>query len=133
MANKNPNPVTRFKKGKSGNADGRPALDPKIKQIKKLTAEEFETMVSALFETTETGLKQLIADQNAPYLKRIVASILKKTFETGSMGQLDMVLSRVIGKVKEKLEHTFVKPSILKRIDGSEIVFTNRPIEEEEE
>jgi hypothetical protein len=49
------------------------------------------------------------------------------------MAQLDPLLSRVIGKVKEKIEHEGLRPSILQRVDGTEVVFVNRPIKGDDE
>jgi hypothetical protein len=91
--------------------------------LKKLTVEEIEVMVSTLLYATEDEVEDVKADPNASVFQKIVCAILEKTKETGSMGHLDLLLNRVVGKVKEKFDVEIVKPSILERRDGSQIVF----------
>ncbi len=121
-----------FKPGESGNIAGRPPLDPMVKQLKRFTADQLEELVSSLLTSTEADVARMREDTGAPYIKRIVAKILEQTFEGGSIGALDMVLNRLIGKVKERVDvHTF-RPSILVRQDGSEVEFTNSIVKDEE-
>jgi hypothetical protein len=121
-----------FKPGQSGNANGRPKLDPMVKQLKRFTADQLEELVSSLLTSTEADVVAMREDTGAPYIKRIMAQILEKTFEGGNIGALDMVLNRLIGKVKERVDvHTF-KPSILERRDGTQVEFTNKQIKEDE-
>lgn len=131
--NKNPNPATRFKPGVSGNPNGAPPLDPKLKHVKKLTLEEFELMAKTLMTASEEELEMIAADKSQPYIKRIVVQILKRAHCDGAVGTLDILLNRVFGKVKDKIEHTIMRPSILVRQDGSEVVFTNAPVKKLEE
>jgi hypothetical protein len=123
---------TYFKKGKSGNPKGRPTVPKEIRDIKKLSADELAEIVSTLFFATDAEIASLINDPDAPKLKKIVASILNKTAESGNATQLDQLLNRVIGKVQDKVTHTITRPSILVRQDGTEVLFTNRPVDEEE-
>lgn len=127
MANKNPNPKTRWKKGQSGNPSGSVPYPPEIKRIHKFTADELKEMISVLLYATSAECEALAADPNAPKIKKIMATILLKAYEHGSMGQLDMVLNRVIGKVKDDVDVRVFKPSILVRRDGSEVAFVNEP------
>lgn len=118
---------TQFKKGESGNPAGKPALDPKIKALKKLTAVELEEMINGLLSANEDELNKIDSSASEPYIRRIMVRILQRTYETGSMQQLDMILNRLIGKVKEHIQHTIVQPKILVRRDGSEVVFSQKP------
>lgn len=110
---------------------GRPTIPKEIKKIQNLTTAEVETMVTALLKASEADLKEIKEDKSQPFLKRIIVQILHKTYNTGNMTQLDMILNRVIGKVKEKIEHEITRPSILVRQDGSEVVFTNKKIKDD--
>lgn len=48
------------------------------------------------------------------------------------MMQFDLLLNRVIGKVKERFEHEIVKPSILERRDGSQVIFNISTVKKDE-
>ncbi len=121
-----------FKVGNPG-GPGRPALPAKIKKLHKLTVEEFEQITSVLLYSNEQTLKDIFSDPTSSYLKRIVVQILFKTLETGNMAQFDLLLSRVIGKVKEKFEHEIIKPSILVKRDGTHVIFSHKAIDDEDD
>jgi len=99
-------------------------LPQEVRDLRRLTVDEIELMISTLLTATESEVESVIEDPTAPVIKKIICNVLGKTNETGNMSQFDLLLNRVIGKVKEKIEHNIVKPSILKRRDGTEIVFT---------
>lgn len=120
-----------FKKGQTGNPNGRPTVPKEIREFKKLTAQQVEEIVSTLLYATETDIKDLLANPEASQLKRIVASILMATFESGNMTQFDQLLNRVIGKPKETIRHEGVRPVILDYGDGSKEIFTQETTEEE--
>lgn len=95
-----------------------------VREIRKLSADEVVLIVSTLLYADEDELESIEKDPYSSYFQKIVCSVLKKTRETGNMAQLDLLLNRVVGKVRERVEHEIIKPSILKRIDGSEVIFT---------
>lgn len=130
MANKNPNPKTRFKKGVTGNPNGRPTVPKEIRDIKKLTVQELEQLVSTLLYATDQDLANILGDESAPKIKKIVAQILVTTGSTGNMTQFDQLLNRVIGKVRETIKHEGVRPVILDYGDGSKEMFTEEKEEE---
>lgn len=102
---------------------GAPKLPEAVRDLRKLTVEEVELMISTLLTATESEIEAVKEDPATPVIKKIVCNVLGRTYETGSMGQFDMLLNRVIGKVKEKIEHEIIKPSILEKRDGTQIIF----------
>jgi hypothetical protein len=131
MANKNPSPKTRFKKGQSGNMDGRTPVDPEIRKIKKLTTDDLKAMLSLLFNARDHELTEILKNENEPTLKKVIATALARARKTGDMKQIDLILNRAIGKVKEEVDLALMKPSILVRRNGDEVEFNSAPEEED--
>jgi hypothetical protein len=131
MANKDPSPKTRFKKGQSGNKAGRTPIDPAVREIKKLTSEDLKALLALLFNATDDQLIQILRDENEPTLKKIVATALAKARKSGDMRQIDLILNRAVGKVKEEVDLMLTKPSILQRRNGDEVEFSNMPVAED--
>lgn len=123
-------PANRFKKGESGNPAGRPALPPEIRELKKLAKDDLEKLISLLLDATDQRIEEILNSPETPMIEKIMAQVLKKSYETGSMGQFDMVLNRVIGKVKEHIEHTGLKPTVLVTTGGDVHTFTQAPTKE---
>lgn len=118
-----------WRPGQSGNPKGPgKRLPEELYNIKKFTKEQLEHICSALLYATEDELSAIGDDVEAPYIWRIMTKILKKSHDTGSMMQLDMVLNRLIGKVKERLEVDDLRPSVLVRRDGTEVIFTKQRV-----
>lgn len=121
-----------FVKGVSGNPNGRPALAPELKNILKLSAEEVGETINLLLHSSGDELTRVINDPKSSNLMFLMAQAIQKARETGNMGQIDMILSRTVGKVTEKIQHTITRPMILERQDGREVVFTNVPVKKED-
>lgn len=102
----------RFKPGSSGNPTGRPTVPKAIRDMKKLNALELEQLVSTLFYANAQKVTEILADDNAPMIERIVAQILLGTLTTGHMVTFDQLLNRVIGKVRETIKHEGVAPTM---------------------
>lgn len=130
--NKNPSPETRFKPGNPG-GPGQPKIDPEVKRIRKFTAQELEELITTLLALTDEERIAVLKDPKASTIKKCIASVLTKAGEQGNMSQLDMVLNRVIGKVKEKIEHEGLQPSILVRRNGDIVEFSLTKKQDEEE
>lgn len=111
---------------------GAPKLPKEIRDLRKLTVEQVEEIISTLLTANHDTLDEIRKDPNAPFLKRIIVNILYKTFSTGNMGQLDLLLNRVIGKVQEKIRHEVVRPSVLLKRDGTQVVFGMESEKDEE-
>lgn len=127
---KNYVPANRFKKGESGNPAGRPAIPPEIREMKKLAKDDLEKLISLLLEATDLRIQEILDSPDTPMIEKIMAQILKKARESGNMGQFDMVLNRVIGKVKEHIEHSGLKPTVLVTTGGDVHTFTQVPSKE---
>ena len=131
--NKNPSPATRFKKGVSGNPAGYPTVPKEIRDLKKLSVEEVEQLVSTLLYATNKECAEILTNPESTQMRRIVASILLRTEETGSTAQFDQLLNRVIGKVPDKIKHSGISPTMTVIYpDGTKEEFSNKITKEEE-
>ncbi len=100
-------PVGRlWKKGESGNPDGRPKIPDDIKIARKLTAVEFERICGVLFSMSKRQLKDLIEDDNTPVLTALIATILEKGITESSRNELNYFIERFLGKVPEQANFT---------------------------
>jgi hypothetical protein len=131
MSKKEGSKKTQFKKGQTGNPNGRPTLPKEIRDIKKFSAKELEELITVLFRADDIEIQAILNDPTAPRIKKIMAQVLDKAMETGNMSQVDMVFNRVVGKVKEKVE-LLGKPSILVTTDGKQFKFAHGKNEDEE-
>lgn len=95
-----------FKKGQSGNPDGGRKHNPDVKKIRRLSKEEVADIASLLLEKNIEGLQAVINDPNSSTLKVWTATLVVKSMKKGDSKCWDVILSRIIGKVPEKFEHT---------------------------
>lgn len=94
-----------FQKGQSGNPGGRAKEDPQVTMVKNLTKSELAEMGSLLLKGNKTELEKIIKDPGSSMLKIAVASVISKAINKGDMHSLDILLNRLIGKVKD--QHDF--------------------------
>jgi len=71
---------------------------------------------------TKDELSLAVKKNNTPMLELMLASIIHKAVVMGDQTRLDFILNRLIGKVKEQLEITMPKATVIKRLNGEEIV-----------
>lgn len=93
----NPKP---FKKGVSGNPEGRPKKIYTIIKEMGYSADDMKSVFRELAWYTVFELKEVFKDENKPAIVRIVSNQLWLALKNGDMG-----------KVKEILEYTLGKPS----------------------
>lgn len=114
-------PKTAYKKGVSGNPNGRPRMPQDLRNVKKLKEDEFKAIVSLYAHMTKNELLDVIQDPATPVLHLSVCSILSKVVKEGDHARLDFLLNRTIGKVKETKEIYTPEPTIIIRGNGEQI------------
>lgn len=97
-----PNP---FPKGVSGNPSGRGKDIPGFKALANLTKKELADVSNVLIKGDMKGLRRIADDETAPAMLCLVASVMIKIYDRGDMQAFDMLLNRLIGKVKDELHH----------------------------
>lgn len=88
--------------GQSGNPSGRPKLDPELRAIKNLTNKELIEIGNLVIKGNIEELKQVQRDPQATVIKTMIAAVAVKIISKGDMGALDVLLNRLIGKVKDE-------------------------------
>jgi hypothetical protein len=114
----------QFKPGQSGNPGGKP------KGI--LTNDKIQGVIGRFADMTRDELQAVIQNQKSSMLEITVASILAQAAKGGDYTRLEFLLSRTIGKVKDQLEVSTVKPYIVERLDGTTLELGAKPEEKPE-
>lgn len=95
---------------------GRPRLPPEIKEGRKLNQAELERVINKLVYLEKSELNHVIKEPSTPVIELIAAQILLKASEQGDHTRLDFILTRMLGRVKEKMElsaHVIAGPQVV--------------------
>ena len=124
-----PNPKNiekhEFKKGQSGNPNGRPK---KIENVLtdyflaehnlKLTKSQSQDIIRTILGKTKSELMELAKNDELPFWVSLIAKKATRDFEKGSIHILDVLFDRVYGKPKEEVDHVIShEQRIFKQID----------------
>lgn len=93
----------RWKPGQSGNPQGGRKHDPEMKAFARLTKEELKDVAALILKGDLTELERMSNDKTQIVLKVMVASVAAKIMKKGDMHALDLLLNRLIGKVKQEI------------------------------
>lgn len=95
---------TRWKKGQSGNPQGGKKHSPEMKKIRNLTEQEMIEIGSLVLKGSVDELRVIAKDGTASALKCMMAAVAVRTISKGDPHALEVLLNRLIGKVKERLD-----------------------------
>ena len=120
MANPNPSPKTRFKKGSK--APGWGAMDPEIQRYKKFTQEDVATIGQIIIMGDIPQLEALLSKarhenpaERPTVLQVWIARCAMKAIQEGDSWSLNNLLDRFVGKIPNavmvsKFRETMVSP-----------------------
>jgi len=95
-----------FLPGVSGNPNGRPKLPPEIKEAIKMTRAQFAELLVKYLGLSLLELSEVNKKLDTPALDKIVIAIISNAIKKGDQQRLDFLINRIIGKVKEQVDHT---------------------------
>lgn len=125
MSRKLPPVETRFKKGQSGNPTGANQFTKEMRAVRRLAAAEVAEIGTLIVSKNATKLKAILSDaKNNPEskhsaLKVWMAAIALKGITKGDPNAMDVLLNRVVGRVKEKIELTGEEGGPLRHLVGA--------------
>ena len=103
---KNTSGLKPFKKGQTGNPKGSSEKQRALGQIGRLTGEALADIGSTLLYGTETALETMLNDPKATVLSKWTAKLIMHSMLEGDAAVYNAVLNRIVGKVKERIEHS---------------------------
>lgn len=103
----------KFRPGISGNPAGRPK-DVLGKKMRQLTAEEFADIANLIVKGSIEELRAIAKDESQTALRVMIASVAVRIISKGDMDNLDKLLNRLVGKVKDVVQ--------VSNIDGPQVV-----------
>lgn len=95
-----------IKKGQVLNPKGGGAVSPQTRAIRKITLDHIEEVAQVILDGNVQGLKDLSSNPEASVLKVWIARAASEGIKRGDMHPLDLILNRILGKPKERHEHT---------------------------
>jgi len=108
---KNKNLRTPWKKGETGNPNGRPKSMETIiteyfldEKNMKLTKTQVQDIIKNILSKNRNDLTDLANNEDLPFWIALIAKKAKRDFEKGSIHILDVLFDRVYGKPKEEVD-----------------------------
>lgn len=103
MANNNPSPATRFRKGNQMQKKQTPESRA-LGAFKRMSSEELAQVCELILHANRGELEAVLQDPNTPMIKvNLISAILADTTK-GLTYTLDKLLERTVGKPKERIE-----------------------------
>lgn len=96
----------QFKKGKSGNPNGRPRKYVSLLKEQGYKLSEINDTIQAMMAMDMDELKSVWDNQHATVLEKTIANAMRKSIEKGSLYSIETLLSRVYGNPKQMTELT---------------------------
>lgn len=96
----------QFKPGQSGNPQGARLHDPELRAVRNLTKKELADIGNLIIKGDHKALRKLAKSESATVLQRMLASVAVRIIDKGDMGALDILMNRLVGKVKDEVALT---------------------------
>lgn len=95
---------SRWKKGQSGNLNGRPPLSAELKQIKDFNASTLRRMISKYWGMNQQELALVIGNRETPAIDVFLAKTVMLSIEKGDPLRAEFLFKRSLGNVQENIK-----------------------------
>ena len=112
-----------WKKGESGNPNGRPRKFVSTLKGMGYKNSEVADSIQSMLAMTLDELKDIYQNTESTVLEKTVAGAIKKSIEKGDLHSIEILLSRVFGKPKEsvKIDSPVPENSTLRQLTLEEL------------
>jgi hypothetical protein len=107
----------QFKKGQSGNPNGRPRKYVSLLKEQGYKRSEINDTIQAMMAMDMVELKEVYDNPKATILEKTIANAMRKSLEKGTLYSLETLLSRVFGQPKQEVEQTIIEKPIFNSIN----------------
>lgn len=90
-----------FKKGQSGNPDGRPKLPEHIREARLMNAIECQEIMNDLIQLPREEIEEIAENPKTSVFRAMLARIMVEAIKCGDQTRLNFILDRLIGKVAD--------------------------------
>lgn len=119
-----------FKKGKSGNPNGRPKSYVTLLKDYGYNMTEINMSIRNMLSMNINQLREVFENPDATILEKTVAGAMRKSLEKGSLYSIETLLSRVFGKPKETADIKQDTEITIKFANGDYFTESTRSTEE---
>ena len=122
---------TKFKPGVSGNPGGRKAEPKELREAKAMTKAQAQELLVIFMQMDIDDLEAILRDKKRKVIEHIIGRIALMAIKHGDHARLSFVLDRLIGKVKDEVEHSVYKPLVIERPNGDVIELTAERVKDD--
>lgn len=99
-----PNDTTKFKKGKSGNPNGRPRKFTTSLRDDGYRQSEINDTIQVMLAMTPEELKGVVGSPEATALELTIASAIRQSISKGNLASMETLITRVYGRPREYVD-----------------------------
>lgn len=97
-------------------------LPEPLKNARRLNKTEYEAVVNKYLWCSLAELERYAEDKSIAVMEAWIVSIMARGIKTGDWGGHEWIAQRIMGKVKDQLEVTQLKPFVIHHTTGEQTV-----------